>query len=171
MRRDRRNPCVQFPGPRLTLVQGLPKGDKMDLIVEKSTELGISRIIPLVCERTVLKLEGDKLSRRRERWLRIAREASKQCRRPDVPEVDLPGGWDQALRDLDRATALIPWEEENVLTLKSFLRENKPREQVYVFIGPEGGLPPVRWSGPVPTVSGRLRWGRASFEQKLPVWL
>jgi 16S rRNA (uracil1498-N3)-methyltransferase len=114
----------------------------MDLIVEKSTELGISRIIPLVCERTVLKLEGDKLSRRRERWLRIAREASKQCRRPDVPEVDLPGGWDQALRDLDRATALIPWEEENVLTLKSFLRENKPREQVYVFIGPEGGFTP-----------------------------
>ena len=135
-------PVFSSPGPRLTLVQGLPKGDKMDLIVEKSTELGISRIIPLVCERTVLKLEGDKLSRRRERWLRIAREASKQCRRPDVPEVDLPGGWDQALRDLDRATALIPWEEENVLTLKSFLRENKPREQVYVFIGPEGGFTP-----------------------------
>jgi 16S rRNA (uracil1498-N3)-methyltransferase len=135
-------PVFSSPGPRLTLVQGLPKGDKMDLIVEKSTELGISRIIPLVCERTVLKLEGDKLSRRRERWLRIAREASKQCRRPDVPEVDLPGGWDQALRDLDRATALIPWEEENVLTLKSFLRENKPREQVYVFTGPEGGFTP-----------------------------
>jgi 16S rRNA (uracil1498-N3)-methyltransferase len=165
-------PVFSSPGPRLTLVQGLPKGDKMDLIVEKSTELGISRIIPLVCERTVLKLEGDKLSRRRERWIRIAREASKQCRRPDVPEVDLPGGWDQALRDLDRATALIPWEEENVLTLKSFLRENTNPGSRFMFLSArKGGLPPVRWSGPVPTVSGRLRWGRASFEQKLPVWL
>ena len=51
-------PVFSSPGPRITLVQGLPKADKMDLIVEKATELGVSRIIPLVCERSVLKLEG-----------------------------------------------------------------------------------------------------------------
>ena len=136
-------PPASPSGPRLTLIQGLPKGEKMDLIVEKSTELGVSRVIPLVCERAVVKLEGDKPYRRRERWQRIAREASKQCRRPDIPEIDLPAGWEQVLPGLDRrAVALMPWEEENVVTLKSFLRENTPQEQICVFIGPEGGFAP-----------------------------
>lgn len=135
-------PVARTAGPRLTLVQGMPKGEKMDRIVKKCTELGISRIIPLACERAVVKLEGDKTRSRRERWQRIAREASQQCRRPDVPLVDLPADWDQVLQGLGQAAALIPWEEEGDLTLKHFLRENEPQEQVYIFIGPEGGFTP-----------------------------
>lgn len=133
------------PPVRITLVQGLPKGDKMDLIVQKATELGVYRVIPLVCSRAVVKLSGDKPQRRLERWQRIAREAAKQCRRPDVPEVLSPAGWEEILAGMpDGTTALIPWEEENLEPLKKFLSESgPPRGDVYVFIGPEGGFTPA----------------------------
>lgn len=126
---------------RITLVQGLPKGDKMDLIVQKATELGVFRLIPLVCERSVVKLSGDKPQRRIERWQRIAQEAAKQCRRPDVPEVLPPTGWEEVLNGMpDDVNALIPWEEENQKTLKKTLGESELQGDVYVFIGPEGGF-------------------------------
>lgn len=130
------------PSPvRITLVQGLPKGDKMDLIVQKATELGVYRLIPLVCERSVVKLTGDKPHRRRERWQRIAIEAAKQCRRPDVPEVLPPTQWEDILAGIpDNTTAVIPWEEENLESLKKFLGEGGSRGDFYVFIGPEGGF-------------------------------
>ena len=129
------------PPIRITLVQGLPKGDKMDLIVQKATELGVWRLIPLACDRSVVKLVGDKPQRRSERWQRIAREAAKQCRRPDVPEVLPPVGWEDVLAGMpDGVAALIPWEEENLESLKKVLGESGPMEDVYVFIGPEGGF-------------------------------
>lgn len=126
---------------RITLVQGLPKGDKMDLIVQKATELGVYRLIPLVCERSVVKLTGDKPQRRLERWQRIAVEAAKQCRRPDVPEIMSPAQWEDTLAGLpDNTAAVIPWEEEHLTSLKKFLREGGPRKDYFVFIGPEGGF-------------------------------
>ncbi|MDD4238192.1 MAG: 16S rRNA (uracil(1498)-N(3))-methyltransferase [Desulfotomaculaceae bacterium] len=129
------------PAVRITLVQGLPKGDKMDLIVQKATELGVWRLIPLVCERSVVKLIGDKPQRRLERWQRIALEAAKQCRRPDIPEVLPPFEWEEVLTGMpDGTVALIPWEEENLEPLKKALRESEPKGDVYVFIGPEGGF-------------------------------
>lgn len=129
---------------RITLVQGLPKGDKMDLIVQKATELGVYRLIPLVCDRSVVKLEGDKPQRRIERWQRIAREAAKQCRRPDVPEILPPADWEEVLSGIHVNTAaLIPWEEENLESLKKVLGEKESREDFYVFIGPEGGFTPA----------------------------
>jgi len=126
---------------KVTLVQGIPKGDKMDLIIQKGTELGLNGLIPLLSERAVVKLEGDKLFKRRERWRRIALEAAKQCRRPDIPEISVPKSWEQALADLPPdAVALIPWEEENAESLKGFLQHSKPPEEIFVFIGPEGGF-------------------------------
>jgi len=129
------------PSLKITLVQGLPKGDKMDLIVQKATELGVCRIIPLVCDRTVVKLTGDKSQRRLERWQRIAVEAAKQCRRPDIPEILPLAGWETVLADLsDNSLALIPWEEENQVALKKVLEESKTTGGFVVFIGPEGGF-------------------------------
>ncbi|HBC92872.1 MAG TPA: 16S rRNA (uracil(1498)-N(3))-methyltransferase [Pelotomaculum sp.] len=132
------------PMLRITLVQGLPKNDKMDLIVQKATELGVYRLIPLICDRSVVRMAGDKPLHRLERWQRIAREAAKQCRRPDVPEVLPPAGWEEALAGMPENTAaVIPWEEENQEPLKKVLGESRPRKNVYVFIGPEGGFTPA----------------------------
>ncbi|TEB07225.1 Ribosomal RNA small subunit methyltransferase E [Pelotomaculum schinkii] len=132
------------PALRITLVQGLPKNDKMDLIVQKATELGVCRLIPLICDRSVVKLAGDKPLCRLERWQRIAREAAKQCRRPDVPEVLPPAGWEEALAGMpDNTAAVIPWEEENQESLKKVLGVSGPWGDIYVFIGPEGGFTPA----------------------------
>jgi len=129
--------------PKVTLVQGIPKGDKMDLIIQKGTELGLNGLIPLLSERVVVKLEGDKQFKRWERWRRIALEAAKQCRRPDMPEISGPKSWEQVLDALPpEAVALIPWEEETAESLKGFLQNSKPPEEIYVFIGPEGGFSP-----------------------------
>ncbi|OPY56387.1 MAG: Ribosomal RNA small subunit methyltransferase E [Pelotomaculum sp. PtaU1.Bin035] len=134
-------PGTAVPSFKVTLVQGIPKGDKMDLIIQKGTELGLSKVIPLLCERVVVKLEGDKPLRRRERWQRIALEAAKQCRRPDVPEISEPTSWEQALAALPPGVAaLIPWEEEITGSLREFFHRNPAPEEIYIFIGPEGGF-------------------------------
>lgn len=136
-------PAPGAPPLRITLVQGIPKGDKMDLIVQKGTELGVSRVIPLICLRSVVKLGKEKTSKRRERWQRIALEAAKQCRRPDIPDITEPAEWEQVLAGLNpQALALIPWEEESAETMKNVLQGNPPGE-VHVFIGPEGGFTPA----------------------------
>lgn len=127
----------------VTLVQGIPKGDKMDIIIQKGTELGVSRVIPLICHRTVVKIDADRMRRKGERWQRIAVEAAKQCRRPDVPEVSDAADLGHILAGLPKkCVALIPWEEECQVSLKDVLYKNTAGEEIYVFIGPEGGFTP-----------------------------
>ena len=138
-----RLPVADGPSVRVTLIQGIPKGEKMELIVQKGTEIGVRRFVPLVCERSLVRLDGEKALRKRERWQRVAAEAAKQCRRADIPEVAAPAKWEEVLGSLAPETvALIPWEEEYQRTLKAFLRENSPgpEQEVTVFIGPEGGF-------------------------------
>jgi len=140
----REETVVDEPGLKLTLVQGLPKGDKMDFIIQKATELGVSRIIPLACERAVVKLTGDKQQRRHDRWQRIALEAAKQSRRPDVPEIAALATWEDVLAGISENTmALIPWEMEKTTSLKKALidyEKSGSLNELYIFIGPEGGF-------------------------------
>ena len=134
-------PETAAPALRVTLVQALPKGDKMDYIVQKGAEIGLSGIIPLISERVEAKLTEDKRIKRTERWRRIAMEAAKQCRRPDIPQISPPRTWDEALEEIPQsACALIPWEGETKYSLKSFLRERPAPQEIYCFIGPEGGF-------------------------------
>ena len=129
------------PVVRVTLVQGIPKGEKMDLIIQKGTEIGVCRFVPLVCERSLVRLDGERATRKKERWQRVAVEAAKQCRRADVPAVAAPAHWGEVLGELAPGTAaLIPWEEERHMSLKDFLRENAPAPEITLFIGPEGGF-------------------------------
>jgi len=118
--------------------QGIPKADKMELIIQKSTELGVSRIAPLLTERVVPRsFNLNKL----ERWQRVAIEACKQSGRAKVPKILEPAGFKEFVTNADPSyLRLIPWEGEKVTSLKSALPETLNPAKVVLIIGPEGGL-------------------------------
>lgn len=129
------------PDLKVTLVQGIPKGDKMDGIIQKSVELGVARIIPLLSERVVVHLKKDKAFRRQERWQRISLEAAKQCRRAVVPVVGEPINFRGVFEQVQKGVpALMLWEEEKKLALKTVLKGLFSPKAIFVFIGPEGGF-------------------------------
>lgn len=126
--------------PRITLCQGLPKSDKMDLIVQKATELGVASIVPLITERTVLKLKDKE--KRAARWQKICREAAMQSNRPDIPAIEpvvsLPD-YVGTLRAEPGTLLLLPWEE-GTEPIKNVLKQNRDVHDIVVLIGPEGGF-------------------------------
>jgi len=125
---------------RITLAQGIPKGQKMDFVVEKATELGVARIVPFASERTV---GGDGArDGKLERWRRLAKSAAQQCGRGDVPAVDAPIGFEELAAGFAAYdVALVPWELDAGPPLRDVLPAliAGAREAVVV-IGPEGGL-------------------------------
>jgi len=126
---------------QVTLVQGIPKGDKMELIIQKCTELGVAKIIPVLTERTVVKLDDEKKRKRHIRWQKIAQEAAKQCKRGKVPEVTEICSWQQYLNSLTgQEQLLILWEDELSQGLKSYLKCNIEINELSLVVGPEGGF-------------------------------
>ena len=126
--------------PFITLGQGLPKSDKMDWIVQKATELGVATILPLVTERTIVKIRDE--ATRISRWQKIAREAAMQSNRPDTPQVGHIRSFSDFLQTLSpepRTLLLIPWEE-GTEPMKNVLRQMHGIKNVIVLIGPEGGF-------------------------------
>ncbi|GAB6138341.1 16S rRNA (uracil(1498)-N(3))-methyltransferase [Halanaerobaculum tunisiense] len=125
----------------ITLVQGLPKRKKkMDLIVEKCTELGVDKIIPTITKRTVVKLTDDKAKKRQQRWQKVALAAAKQSRRAKVPTVEEvidSSVVSSLVADYD--LALIPWEDEETRGIKEILQEEEAKK-IVIFVGPEGGF-------------------------------
>jgi len=129
------------PTLRVVLVQGLAKGDRMDTVIQKGTELGAAAFWPVVCKRSVVRLDASKKASRLERWQRIAAGAAKQCRRALVPEVLEPVEWSMALDMIPPgALVLVLWEDETGRTLKDTLQSHSRPDEVYLLIGPEGGL-------------------------------
>ena len=129
------------PPIEVVLFQGIPKSDKMDLIVQKSVELGVARIVPVITDRTVvvLKTEKDKASKVK-RWQRIAMEAAKQSNRGIIPKVDLPLDFKKALESSKQIKlGIIPYEKENDKSLSRVLKDFNAKS-IAVFIGPEGGF-------------------------------
>lgn len=135
------------PGPpvEVILVLGLPKGEKLALVTQKATELGVTRIIPVPTQRSVVRLEAAKREERCGRWQAIASAAAAQCGRNTVPAIDWFGGLEDALRALPDGTVLLmPWEGERERGLRQVLaslRERGP-SRVAVLVGPEGGWAP-----------------------------
>lgn len=134
------------PEIQVTLLQGLPKGDKMDLIVQKSTELGIQQIIPVTTKRTIVKLNPDKAQRRVARWQKIAREASKQADRGQIPLIHSILSWQKTLEFVQSQKfdlLILPWEDAGRFSLHDLFQESqsdqRPKKIAYL-IGPEGGL-------------------------------
>lgn len=127
---------------RITLYQGLPKAEKMELVTQKLTELGVSRLAPVKMERCVVKLDEKDGKKRRERLQKIAREAAKQCKRGGCLEVAEPQTWKQLQNSLchDNDLLLVPWEDAQGYGMKAAYAEFPDVRRIGIVIGPEGGM-------------------------------
>lgn len=127
---------------RIVLYQGLPKGDKMDLIIQKAVELGASEIVPVATRRSVVKLDAKKAEAKQRRWNLIAENAAKQAKRTVIPMVRTVTGFDEAVRlasDTDRK--FIPYElARGMEATREAFHAIRPGDSVALFIGPEGGF-------------------------------
>ena len=134
-------PSYELPG-EIVLYQGLPKADKMELIIQKAVELGASRVVIVGTRRCVARLEEGKQARKLERWNLISESAARQSRRLRIPEVGPYMSFEQALKDaagLD--TVLIPYElEEGMDQSRQVIGQIRPGQSIGIFIGPEGGF-------------------------------
>jgi len=126
---------------QLTLALGLTKGEKMDFVVEKATELGVGSILPFTSSFTVPKLDAKKIANRSERWRKIALSAAKQCGRTQVPEILPLSEFGQMVQDADaRQLKLLFWEKETARSLRQVHGANPDAPAILIVIGPEGGL-------------------------------
>ena len=130
------------PGIEITLYQGLPKQDKLELIIQKCVEIGISKIVPVITRRCVSKINSDKDKKSKtDRWQKIAYEAAKQSNRGTVPKVLEPMVFETALKQATACElALIPYEKELDVSLKNVINDNRNVKSIAVFVGPEGGF-------------------------------
>lgn len=124
----------------VTLIQALASTDKMDLVIQKAVELGVARIVPVVTERSVVRLNGERARKRLEHWHGVVIAACEQCGRNRLPEVAALAGLRQGLEDA--ASAAVRWELSPGATrpLRDF---PKPRGEIALLVGAEGGLTPV----------------------------
>ena len=138
---------VELP-VKVYLFQGLPKGDKMELIIQKLVELGVYEIIPVAMKRCVVKLDDKKAKSKIARWQGIAEAAAKQSKRAVVPEIKNVMSYKEALKYASSMNIkLVPYEMEETLEASSGMKGTKaiiesiePNQSVAVFIGPEGGF-------------------------------
>lgn len=130
------------PPIKITLFQGLPKGDKMELVVQKGVELGVSEIVPVAMQNCVVKLNQKRAEHKRARWQAIAESAAKQSKRSLVPVVRPVCTFSEAAayaRELD--VRLFPYEQERGMAhTREVLQKVKKGDSVGIFIGPEGGF-------------------------------
>ena len=128
----------------ITLFQGLPKADKMEWIIQKTVELGVSQIVPVEMTNCVVKLEEKKKKAKQTRWQAIAEAAAKQSKRAVIPAVAEPVSYKTALqqaKDLD--LILVPYENAcGMAATKEAVESIRPGMKIGIFIGPEGGFDP-----------------------------
>lgn len=129
------------PPVHIVLYQGIAKGDKMDFIIQKSTEIGVKEIYPVITNRTIVKIKGRKKEQKKiERWRSISEEAAKQSKRDAIPIVNNVISYDEMVNILKgEENIIIPYEAEGNNTLKETLKNTK-NGKIHIIIGPEGGF-------------------------------
>lgn len=127
----------------IDLYQGLPKADKMELIIQKTTEIGISKVIPVDMVRCIVKLDEKDAKKKIERWQKVAEGAAKQSKRSKIPEIKNK----IKIKDLENIISqydafIVAYEEENEITLKQELKKLREQEKykIGILVGPEGGI-------------------------------
>ena len=127
---------------KVTLFQGLPKADKMELIIQKTVELGVYEIVPVAMQRSIAKLDDKKAGRKIERWQSISESAAKQAGRGIIPKVTEPMSFAEALeyaKEMD--SIIVPYENaKGISYTKEVISEAKACARLAIFIGPEGGF-------------------------------
>lgn len=133
-------PNTQEPPVCITIYQGLPKSDKMDYIVQKCTELGVCRIVPVDTCRVISKPKD--IDKKTVRWQKIAEEAAKQCGRGVIPRIEPLVKFDKAVKAAvsEEAINIMPYECEKNTRLKDVLCADRGIKNINIFIGPEGGF-------------------------------
>ena len=127
---------------KITLFQGLPKGDKMEQIIQKTVELGVTEIVPVAMKRCVVKLDDKKAGKKIERWNGIALSAAKQSKRGIIPEVKNVMTYKDAVKLASSLDAcLVPYENaEGIEGARKLVNSMKGKKSIGIFIGPEGGF-------------------------------
>lgn len=135
--------------PRVVLAQGLAKGDKMDMVLRHATELGVSEFVPLLCKRSIVKLDQKKTASRMQRWKSLVKSGAMQSGQQSIPAVHEPMGIkDLVARFADATALLICWEEAECSRTfyhafaDALSRTGVPSQeaQIVLVVGPEGGL-------------------------------
>jgi len=131
------------PDFTVVLAQAILKGKRMDWLIQKATELGVTALIPVVTERTIARPRSERESHQTERWKAIAQEAAQQCGRLDIPLVQSASTLEALLKNTPQnSLKMVLWEAEQDQSLKSVLRGLKEPRNLSVLIGPEGGFSP-----------------------------
>lgn len=127
----------------VTLVYGLPKSDKFEFVIQKATELGVTRIVPLRASRSIVKMDETRFLKKKERFVRIAQEASEQCHRQIVPEIMPPIRLSQ-LSDYLSEVNVVAYEEESKNGEHHAFKQalDRVHSSITVIVGPEGGFDP-----------------------------
>lgn len=127
----------------IDLYQGLPKADKMELIIQKTTEIGVSKVTPVDMVRCIVKLDEKDAKKKIERWQKVAEGAAKQSKRSKIPEIKNK----IKIKDLENIISqydafIVAYEEENEITLKQELKKLREQEKykIGILVGPEGGI-------------------------------
>lgn len=146
----------------ITLFQGIPKNDKMELITQKAVEIGAARIVPVEMERSVSKWDEKKKEKQKRRLSEISKSAAEQSKRAVIPEVTEAVSFSESLKMASAlSVTIVPYEDENDIEASHRIVEGlKPGESIGVFIGPEGGfseneIRKIKENGGIPVSLGR----------------
>ncbi|AUS09474.1 16S rRNA (uracil(1498)-N(3))-methyltransferase [Laceyella sacchari] len=152
-----RTPSRGEPRTKVLIAQSLPKGDKLEWILQKGTELGASAFLPFSSERSIVKIDARKIGKKRERWERIVKEAAEQAHRGKLPTVATPMSWKALLQEIGKRECAWIAYEKGGLPLAEAMASAK--DEILLIVGPEGGfteseIEEAREAGAVPISLG-----------------